>query len=345
MEGNKMFYFNGSVLEAKRDGIPRYAYNILLELDKIVEPNCMTVLFRKIPDDCHFFKNIKVIELGGNKHWWTLKTCLPYIIRHKGTYVDFKNALCIPGSIVCIHDIRPMVLNNNEPKASHRRFALFMFSAKLFAKKIVTVSEFTKNELCKKYHFKRDKIFVAYNAWNHMKDVQADNSILAKNEIEPFKYYYTLGSQAPHKNFKWIYEVAKRNPEKKFVIAGAIDKKLWGENIQEKLENVLFIGFVSDEENVSLMKNARMFLFPSIYEGFGIPPLEALSQGTRIAISNYTSLPEIYGMCAVYFDPYDYDVDLDKLYEKPVEEPQIVLDKYTWKNSAEIWKKVLLGGM
>lgn len=336
-----MFYINGSVLEGKRDGIPRYAYNVIYQLDKIVEKGKITILFSKVPNDCKCYKNIAVLELGGDKRLWTIKKCLPYIIRHHGKYVDFRNALCIPGSIVCIHDIRPMVLTNNEPKSSHNQFALFLYSAKLFAKKIVVVSEFTRNELCSKFHFNPRKITVVANAWNHMNLYSEDSAIMNKYNLPHKGFYYSLGSQAPHKNFKWVYEVAKRNPNSPFVIAGAVDKVLWGEMYSEELSNVIFVGFVSDEENVALMKHSKMFLFPSLYEGFGIPPLEALSQGTKVAVSNCTSLPEIYGDAVVYFDPYDYDVDLDKMFSQEVCNAETVLEKYTWQHSAELWKKVL----
>jgi glycosyltransferase involved in cell wall biosynthesis len=89
------------------------------------------------------------------------------------------------------------------------------------------------------------------------------------------------------------------------------------------------------------MKNCKAFLFPSIYEGFGIPPLEALSHGTKIIISNAACLPEIYGDCAYYIDPYDYEVDLEKLLKCEVKPPDECLSRYSWEKSAKILLSVI----
>ena len=85
------------------------------------------------------------------------------------------------------------------------------------------------------------------------------------------------------------------------------------------------------------MQNCRAFLHPAVFEGFGIPPLEALSLGAQVAVSNASCLPELYGNTVRYFDPYDYDVDLDELMSRPVEPPQAVLQKYSWPVTAAFW--------
>ena len=123
-------------------------------------------------------------------------------------------------------------------------------------------------------------------------------------------------------------EVARRNPDKHFVIAG---KTVNPKDIPESLKTMIFLGSVTDGESKALMTYCRAFLHPSKFEGFGIPPLEALSCGTPIAISNASCLPEVYGDCAHYFDPDDYDVDLDALLAERVAPPEQVLGKYTWE--------------
>ena len=93
----------------------------------------------------------------------------------------------------------------------------------------------------------------------------------------------------------------------------------------------------SDAENAALMKHCKLFLHPAVFEGFGIPPLEALALGAPVALANATCLPELYGDTARYFDPYDYDVDLDALAAQPVAAPDEVLKKYSWDKTAEFW--------
>ena len=84
------------------------------------------------------------------------------------------------------------------------------------------------------------------------------------------------------------------------------------------------------------MKYCKAFIFPSFFEGFGIPPLEALSVGASIIISNTTCLPEIFGKTAHYIDPYNADVNLDEILSEPTVSPQKVLEKYTFARFAKI---------
>ena len=83
------------------------------------------------------------------------------------------------------------------------------------------------------------------------------------------------------------------------------------------------------------MQHCRAFIHPAIYEGFGIPPLEALSCGADIIVSTATCLPEIYKNSAHYIDPYNYDVDLDNLLKQPVESRESVLERFDWSVEAK----------
>lgn len=94
---------------------------------------------------------------------------------------------------------------------------------------------------------------------------------------------------------------------------------------------------MTDGQNKALMQNCKGFLHPAVFEGFGIPPLEALSLGAPIALARASCLPELYGDTARYFDPYDYDVDLDALFAKPAAPPDKVLARYSWEKTARFW--------
>ena len=89
------------------------------------------------------------------------------------------------------------------------------------------------------------------------------------------------------------------------------------------------------------MKYCKAFIFPSFFEGFGIPPLEALSVGASIIISNTTCLPEIFGDTAHYIDPYNTDINLDEVLSVPTASPQKVLEKYTFTRFAKMLHKKL----
>jgi glycosyltransferase involved in cell wall biosynthesis len=91
---------------------------------------------------------------------------------------------------------------------------------------------------------------------------------------------------------------------------------------------------LNDEKVKALMTQCKSFILPSYYEGFGLTPLEALSCGARIIVANATSLPEIYGDCAHYIDPFNTDVDLEQLLKQPVLPPNDILKKYSYDTAA-----------
>ena len=109
----------------------------------------------------------------------------------------------------------------------------------------------------------------------------------------------------------------------------------------QNLPNVVLAGYLSDGEVKALMQSSKAFVFPSYFEGFGIPPLEALSCGTNIIVAKASCLPEIYGNCAHYIDPDNTDVDLDALLKEPVEGPKDVLQTYTYANGAKLFHDLL----
>jgi glycosyltransferase involved in cell wall biosynthesis len=95
------------------------------------------------------------------------------------------------------------------------------------------------------------------------------------------------------------------------------------------------LGYLDDAKVKALMEKCRAFILPSYYEGFGLTPLEALSCGAEIIIANAASLPEIYGKTAHYIDPFDTNIDLEKLLQEPVESPDGILEKYSYDTAAK----------
>ena len=115
----------------------------------------------------------------------------------------------------------------------------------------------------------------------------------------------------------------------------------------QKLSNVKLLGYVTDGQVKTLMKNCRAFIFPSYYEGFGIPPLEALSVGAKIIVGKAASLPEIYKDAAIYIDPYNTDCNLEDLlsdFDKTshAEAVQKVLSEYSYDKAAQKLYNVLI---
>jgi glycosyltransferase involved in cell wall biosynthesis len=239
--------------------------------------------------------------------------------------------------VVVIHDVNFRA----NPTFFSRTFVLWYCTALMLSasrmKMIFTVSEFSKHEILRYYKVDPLRISVVYSAWSHFERIYVDDKILSRHKLMPGEYYFALSSMAPNKNFAWIAKVACNNPGQMFVIAGMSNKRVFGGTKITIPKNMLLLGYISDGEAKSLMKSCKAFLFPSIYEGFGLPPLEALSVGAPVIVSSTSSLPEIYGDTVHYIDPHRYNVNLELLLDEQVKNPENILSKYKWQKSAEIF--------
>lgn len=348
----KKIIINGLKLSEKDKitGIQRYSKEIILRLDKLLEnENELEVYYaykagaQNLIISPEELRNIKTIPFKcKNATIANLFSFPRFVKKKKAAVCSFTHEILrSKNNISTIHDIRTMV--DKHDKLSFRIYCNLMFKVnKKFAKYIVTVSEYQKRLISEKLNINPDKIIVIPNGWEHIKDIDSDMSIFNRvSGLIVKNYYYALGSIAPHKNFKWILEVAKRNPDEIFAIGGAKDLSKWKEVFNEIPKNVYFLGYVNDAENKALMSNCKAFLHPAKFEGFGIPPLEALACGAQIIISNATCLPEIYGDCAHYFNPDDYEVNLESTLCEKVAPAKGLLDKYSWDKIAIKWLELM----
>jgi len=183
------------------------------------------------------------------------------------------------------------------------------------AKKVIAVSKTTKKDLIKFYSLPDNKITVVYNGYGKkIKDSKKLRKNLPKT-IRNSQYFLFVGTLQPRKNIttliKAFYQFKQSFSEKKLVIIG---KKGWLYNQifelvdQLKLKtDIIFTGYLSDQDLISFYQQAFAFIHPSLYEGFGIPLLEAMSYGCPVISSFSSSLPEIGGNACLYFDPNSPD--------------------------------------
>jgi glycosyltransferase involved in cell wall biosynthesis len=205
------------------------------------------------------------------------------------------------------------------------------------AKKIATVSQFTKNHIVHAYHIDPDKITVIYSSWDHFKKITADYSVFNAFPVLSKPFYFSLGSLCKRKNIRWILEYAIKHPESTFAISGTNLSTVKVNELEGEIpKNIILLGYLDDPKVKALMTRCKAFILPSYYEGFGLTPLEALSCGAQIIVANAASLPEIYGNTAHYIDPFNTDVDLDVLLAEPVEKPDAILAKYSYDTSAKM---------
>lgn len=333
---------NGRFLTQNITGVQRFAHEIVKELDKAVKKDEVVIL---VPKNILFkdlkYENIEIRKVGVLKgHLWEQLELPYYVWKNQGRLLNLCNtAPVINTGIVTIHDVSTKV--NFEFYS--RKFSVFYnILNKVITKtsiKILTVSEFSKKEIIKYYNINSSKIDIVYNAWQHMNRISENVKILEKLSLKNKEFYLGVSSINPNKNFKYIIELAKLYPEKIFVIAGKLNQKVFGSMNLEKVENLVWAGYVSDEELKTLYKNTSGFIYPSFYEGFGIPPLEALACGCKkVYVSNTSCLPEIFEDSVIYLNPYKVEEILNEKGIIKEENIRKILNKYFWGKSA---KKIL----
>lgn len=335
---------NGQFTARRMTGQERFAYEIITELDKICNKGEFKLIVPQDAKNIPKLTNISIIKYGKAKgSLWEQTFFAWYTVWHKEISLNLCSVMPIlkPG-IICIHDlsykVNPQYFKTPYAKVSQWWHKMQYHFAWHFSPLIFTVSEYSKQQMIDIYHVSPDKIIVIGNGWEHFNRIKDDETLKErKQELFTKPYFFSLGSLAPNKNIQWILKVAKHHPQYNFFIAGNASLKAYGEDYKEcDYPNVKFLGYISDGEIKYLMRHCKAFIFPSFFEGFGIPPLEAMSVGAKVILAKSSCLPEIFGNSGYYIDPNNADVDLDVLLNKQVASANKVLDKYKFSRFAEI---------
>ena len=191
------------------------------------------------------------------------------------------------------------------------------------SKAIIAVSKTTKKDIVKWYQVPDKKISVIYNGFEKKSEDKSDKEVLKKYNISEKKYILYVGTLQPRKNIVTLIrafnDYYKTHEGLKLVIVGKkgwLYDEIFGEVNRLNLNlQVVFTDFIPDEDVIVLYKNAWVFVMPSLYEGFGIPILEAMAYGCPVISSQNSSLPEIGGEACLYFDPSDPNDLIEKWYQ------------------------------
>ena len=340
----RKYLIDGRFLASMSTGVDRFAYQILRELDGICAGVRLSILVPSNAKEVPSYKNIRVIQ---SKHhrFWTQLVFGSYARLHGMTPVNLCNeaSAIAPKGITALHDtcyaetkdVFPYV--DEFPEDEKEWFLKIYKRVCRKAYKIITVSEFSKARIVKLLGVEPELITVIGNGWQHFEKIETDDSLVA-DELKG-RYYFTMTTSNKNKNFQWVLKAAKNNPQSVFIAAG---KDLDKVDDLSRYPNITYVGYATDVMAKTYMKHCKAFLFPSYYEGFGIPPMEAMSTGAKIVISDRASLPEIFADTAYYISPENAEVNLDELIAKPHGDYAKVLEKYSWKHSAEQLLKVLI---
>jgi glycosyltransferase involved in cell wall biosynthesis len=170
---------------------------------------------------------------------------------------------------------------------------------------VVTVSQFSKSQLIEHCRIEESKIEVIGLGKEHMLSLEPEPDIIGSNQLAEKGYVLAVSSMNPSKNFANIVKAIEllREVDYQIVIAGGTNGKVFGEANMPYSDKVKMVGYVTDRQLRALYDGAACFLFPSKYEGFGLPPLEAMTCGTPVIVSKSASLPEVCGEATLYCDP------------------------------------------
>lgn len=348
MEKKKIF-INGKFITQKLTGVQRTAFEMVYALDQLLNDKELTKKFQyyliysgKVLNPINL-NNIQVLNKGLLKGiLWEqfelpIRTGSSLLITLSGVPTLFKE-----NQIMMVHDAAFVVNPHFFSKAftTWYKFSIGLLGRKV--KQIVTVSDFSKKELVKFMGFKEEKVTVIYNAAEHISRFDEVNSAF-KLKIDTLKpYCLAVSSLSANKNFSGLSQALKKINFVGYnmVLAGGVSNTL-----QEFKpdSSVITLGYVTDGQLKYLYSNASLFVFPSFYEGFGIPPLEAMYCGCPAIVSNTSSLPEVLGEACEYFDPSNSDdiaqninalLNNKNRLNELKEKGRIQARKYSWTTSA-----------
>ncbi|MGI6775663.1 glycosyltransferase family 4 protein [Acetomicrobium sp.] len=268
-------------------------------------------------------------------------------------------------SVVTIHDLNFYNIGHMMSKTKRIALQFFVTRSAKAADHIITVSEFSKKQIVEILGVPPEIVTVTYNAMKerpyHLVEFE---ELKSKYNIRQ-PYIFGLSSPSPHKNIAnlvWGFAHLKQRGanDLKLVLAGHLPKgsndltkALDDVNIRVR-EDIIFVGYVPDSVLPSLYSYADAFVFPSLYEGFGIPILEAFSCGTPVVCSKMAAIPEVAGDASIYFDPHNIEEMADailkvlidgSLRNELIERGKSRLKLFSWEKTAEqtlaVYKKVL----
>jgi len=308
-------------------GIGQYAYQVLLHLYKIKNEQVKFLIYLKnppgkdLPKETAWWK----YEVFGPKKLWT-QFALPF---HLFTTSKKPNIIFSPSHYAPRFSPCPTVISIMDlsfirypelflKKDLHQLRSWTTYSAKK-AVKIFTISEFSKKEIAKYYQLPEDKVIVTYPGYDEKK-YQASN-IESQKHVSRIKNKYNIfgdyilfvGTLQPRKNIVRLIEafnILIKEYDRQTLQLVLVGKKGWLYNdiftTIKKLgleKRVIFADFVANDDLPYLYYGARCFVLPSLYEGFGIPALEAMACGCPTVVSNVSSLPEVVGDAGILVDP------------------------------------------
>ncbi len=348
-----------------RVGTGQYAYYLLKHWQKIASPKQAFRIYLSSPvnpwlpkENSYFTYTV----FGPKKFWTQIALPINLLLERNKPEVFFSPAHYAPRfssvkSVVTIHDLAYLTHPKEFKKKDQQQLSSWTKYSVDQAQKIIAVSENTKNDLINFYQLPEKKISVVYNGFDSNRFHPSLAKLTSQKTKEKYKikgdYLAYLGTLQPRKNLESLIralpEIVNQNPEIKLVVIG---KKGWLYSTIFSLvqtlclqEKVIFTDFVPDEEVPFLVAGARVFILPSLYEGFGLTVLEAMACGVPVVVSRVSSLPEVVGEAGLYLDnPKNYSqiakqinkiLSDERLAKNLIKDGLLQSKKFSWEKCAQ----------
>ncbi len=297
-----------------KTGFGNYVSSLIKYLNKVDKKN-----------EYFYFKPTEKTDLNTPKRIWWDQFVLPNILKKNNIDLFHQPCFSVPffykgKKIVTVHDLAIKHYPKGIPLPSRTFFSYFMPFTYKYADHIITISNYTKKDIIKYLKIPKDKIDVIHLAVDQdLYNTKKIDKHFSQQTIKKYnicnKYFLTVSELHPRKNLEFLIKVfakfSKKFSNYQMVLTGKPNqyskklKKIAEDyNISQK---VIFSGYVSDDEKIILYKNCQIFLYPSLFEGFGLPPLEAMACGVPVISSNTSSLSEIIQDGGVLVKPDSVD--------------------------------------
>jgi glycosyltransferase involved in cell wall biosynthesis len=242
---------------------------------------------------------------GGGQRWEQLS--LPRLAREE-PLINLCNTapLLRENQLVVVHDAATLANPQNFSLAFRSWYRLMLGTLTRRTRVLASVSRFSANELTRFFGVRSRGVEVIGEGGEHILREPADNSVIEKFNLTRRRFVLALGSASPNKNLAAIVKAMHLldDPDLLLVAAGGGNSRVF---TQARVSDPRLVatGYVTDAQVRALYEHAACFAFPSFYEGFGLPPLEAMCCGCPVVVSDRASMPEVCGDAALYCDPAD----------------------------------------
>ncbi len=309
-------FINGRFLSQPLTGVQRYAIALLTAMDDLLASDpawqslpvvCLvpTGIDQKPP-----WQRIQLQPVGINRGNLWEQFDLPLFLR--GRFL-FSPANLGPWfhrqQAATFHDASIFAVPQAYSFAFRLKYRLGLWLLARQARLLLTDSVFSQRELAHYLSLSPERMQVVPLGADHLAQVAPDESILARLNLEPGQYLLSVASQSPHKNTARLAQAVSRlQGAVRLVLVGGMNQAIFQHDaLQVDESRIIRTGYLTDQALVALYQHALAFVFPSLYEGFGLPVLEAMRAGCPVLCSRAASLPEVGGDAVRYFDPLDVD--------------------------------------